>query len=69
MLLATLHEFEAKEENVLAAKMCFLLAYYLFVPLTPPASCRLAMYYIKKAVLLDPQKCYIEWQKLIEKGN
>ena len=69
MLLATLHRFEEAGEKSLAAHLSFLTAYYLFVPLTPPASCRLALHYIKKAIRLDPKPLYKEWQALIEKGN
>ena len=47
----------------------FLLAYYLFVPLTPPASCSLALHYIKKAISLHNTPTYEQWLDIIKKGN
>lgn len=67
VLLATLHVHEAEPEA--AAHLCFLMAYYLFVPLTPPGSQALALHYIRRAVALNPKDEYITWLTLIEKGN
>ena len=53
----------------LAAHLAFLTAYYLFTPLTPPASWELATYYIREALRLHPAQEYREWCALIEKGN
>jgi len=69
VLLASFHyylEIGLKEE---AAHLSFLMAYYLFVPLTPPGSWTLAMYYIKQAISLNPIEEYKEWLPLIEQGN
>lgn len=54
-LETTYHYFRAKGKNELAAHMAYLTAYYLFVPLTPPASEHLADYQ--------------EWQNNIEAGK
>ena len=62
------HCLEMGKEK-LAARLTFLTAYYLFTPLTPPASWELALHYIGEAVRLDPRQEYREWQKLMEKGN
>ena len=53
----------------LSAHLAFLTAYYLFTPLTPPASWELATYYIREALRLHPAQEYREWCALIEKGN
>ena len=62
------HYLEAEKEK-LAARIAFLTAYYLFTPLTPPASRELALHYIGEAVRLDPRQEYREWRELMEKGN
>lgn len=69
VLLNTLHTLEQDGNPVLEAHLCFLLAYYLFVPLTPPGSCSLALHYIQRALELHPLPEYQEWLTLIEKGN
>lgn len=49
----------------IAAHLSFLMAYYLFLPLTPAKSLELAYYYIKKAVELNPKDEYIHWRDAI----
>lgn len=69
VLLTSLHHYMGKEAWEKAAHLSFLIAYYLFTPLTPPGSCELAMHYIRKAISLNPLAIYREWLSLIEKGN
>ena len=69
VLLTSLHFYEEKGEMEKAAHLSFLAAYYLFVTLTPPGSCLLALHYIKKAIALSPKAEYQEWLLLMEKGN
>ena len=52
-----------------AARCAFLMAYYLFIPLTPPASVDLAEFYIDRALEWDETPEYREWKSLIDKGN
>jgi len=52
-----------------AAHCAFLMAYYLFIPLTPPASFELAEFYIDRALEWNETPEYREWKKLIDKGN
>ena len=52
-----------------AARCAFLMSYYLFVPLTPPASFELAEFYIDKALEWDATPEYSQWKRLIDKGN
>lgn len=67
ILLATCQAQAADPEK--AAHLCFLMAYYLFVTLTPPASQPLASYYIRRAMELHPKDEYKTWLTLIEQGN
>lgn len=53
----------------MAAHASFLIAYYLFILLTPPGSAQLALHYINQAITLNPLPLYSEWLALIEKGN
>ena len=69
MLLTSLHNFEEINDTQRAAHLSYLIAYYIFVPFTPPGSFYLALHYIKKAVSLNPISEYKEWLELIEKGN
>lgn len=69
VLLNTLQSMEHDPEPVLEARLCFLMAYYLFVPLTPPGSCTLALHYMRRAMDLHPLPEYQEWLCLMEKGN
>lgn len=69
ILLASLHHYEEDGDTVRAAHLSFLTAYYVFTPLTPPGSYQLALYYIKKAVSMNPLPEYIEWLSIMEKGN
>ena len=69
MLLTSLHHYENSENSRAAAHLCYLMAYYLFITLTPPGSCSLAIHYIQKAIALNPCEEYAEWFRLIKKGN
>lgn len=69
VLLNSLHQYEERGEMEQTAYLCFLLAYYLFIPLTPPGSSSLARYYIEKAIVLDPKPEYRQWRLLVQKGN
>lgn len=69
MLLASLHYHIDQSNNAEAAHLSFLIAYYLFVPLTPPGSYPLAMHYIEKAISLHDTPYYNQWYDFIKKGN
>lgn len=69
VLLNSLHHYEERGKSKQAAYLSFLAAYYLFVPLTPPGSCGLALHYIQKAIALDHKPEYEEWFRLMQKGN
>ena len=69
MLLTSLHHYEDLGDKVRAAHLGFLAAYYLFIALTPPGSCLLALHYIKKAIALHDTPEYRKWLALMEKGN
>ncbi len=69
VLLNTLQRCQSAERIAEAAHVCFLIAYYLFVPLTPPGSWELSMHYIRQAISLNPIEEYREWLGLIEQGN
>ncbi|MDO5400598.1 MAG: hypothetical protein Q4F17_06415 [Eubacteriales bacterium] len=66
VLLGSYHACEDSREG---AHLCFLMAYYLFVTLTPPGSQALALHYIRRAIALDPREEYETWLTLMEKGN
>ena len=65
--MASLHYHIDQNNNIEAAHLSFLLAYYLFVPLTPPASCSLALHYIKKAISLHNTPTYEQWLDIIKR--
>lgn len=69
VLEASFHRLQEEKKNDIAAYCAFLMAYYVFLPLTPPASCELAAYYIDKAIELNPTLEYQNWKKLIAQGN
>ena len=69
ILLTSLHYYEENGDAVRAAHLCFLAAYYVFTPLTPPGSECLALHYMNKAVSLNPIPEYKEWLSIMEKGN
>lgn len=69
MLLTSLHHYEDQGQTALAAHLSYLIAYYLFIALTPPGSCHLALHYINKAIALNPCDEYMEWLELINRGN
>ena len=66
---ASLHRLQGKGNRKAAAQCAFLMAYYLFTPLTPPASYELAEFYINKALELDEAPEYRQWKEIIDKGN
>lgn len=67
LLLTTFHT--GSRVPVEAAHLCFLIAYYLFVPLTPPGAQPLALHYIRRAMELNPGDEYQTWLTLMEKEN
>ena len=69
VLLTSFHHYFDKGEQGKAAHLSFLMAYYLFIALTPPGSWKLAVHYINQAISLNPLDEYKEWLPLIEKGN
>ena len=69
VLEASLHRLQNENKPDIAARCAFLMAYYVFLPLTPPASYELANYYIDKAIELHPTPEYQKWKGLIEQGN
>ena len=50
VLEASLHRLQNDKKMQAAARCAFLMAYYLFIALTPPASCELAEFYIDRAL-------------------
>ena len=68
-----LHYMYTRSRNVgkkeIAAHICFVISYYLFVLLTPPHSEEIALQYANEAVDLDNRKKYTEWISFIKKGN
>ena len=69
VLEASLHRFQSEHRKKAAARCAFFMAYYLFTPLTPPASWELAEFYIDKALEWDEEPEYREWKSLIDEGN
>ena len=69
VLEASLHRLQRENRLKAAARCAFLMAYYLFVPLTPPASFELAEFYIDRALEWDETPEYSQWKKLIDQGN
>ena len=69
VLLTSMHHYQDKGDTLRAGHLCFLLAYYLFVPLTPPGSALLALHYIRKAIQYNDLPEYRQWLELIQKGN
>jgi len=69
VLEASLHRFQSENKTEAAARCAFLMAYYLFLPLTPPASFELAEFYVDRALEWNETPEYREWKDLIDKGN
>ena len=69
VLLTSCHHHLDCGRDQTAARLCWLMAYYLFVALTPPGSLELALHYIRRAIALDPREEYVQWRELIKKGN
>ncbi|OYO59730.1 hypothetical protein C8E03_11759 [Lachnotalea glycerini] len=57
---------KAKEE---LAHVCYLLSYYLFIPLTPPHSEELALAYAEEALNYSENSKYAEWIEEVKRGN
>lgn len=69
VLEASLHRFQSENRMKAAARCAFLMAYYVFLPLTPPASFELAEFYIDRALEWDETPEYRKWKNLIDEGN
>ena len=69
VLEASLHRFQRENRLKAAARCAFFMAYYLFVPLTPPASFELAEFYIDRALEWDATPEYSQWKERIDQGN
>ena len=69
ILEASLHKFQSEKNRKAAARCAFLMAYYLFIPLTPPASFDLAEFYIDRALEWDETPEYRQWKKAIDERN
>jgi len=69
VLEASLHRFQSENKMNAAARCSFLMAYYLFTPLTPPASFELAEFYMDRALEWNETPEYREWKNFIDKGN
>ena len=69
VLEASLHRLQNEGKMQAAARCAFLMAYYLFIALTPPASFELAEFYIDKALEWDETPEYRQWKETIEEGN
>lgn len=65
VLLSLFNRYLDSGKKDIAAHLSFLMAYYLFMPLTPAESLDLAYYYIKKAVELNPRADYVQWRNSI----
>ena len=69
VLEASLHRLQDGKSMQAAARCAFLMAYYLFIALTPPASFELAEFYIDRALEWDETPEYRHWKKAIDEGN
>ena len=69
VLEASLHRFQKENSLKAAARCAFLMAYYLYIPLTPPASWELAEFYIDRALEWEETPEYSQWKKLIDERN
>ena len=69
VLEASLHRLQDVKSMQAAARCAFLMAYYLFIALTPPASFELAEFYIDRALEWDETPEYRQWKKAIDDGN
>ena len=69
VLEASLHKLQRENSMKAAARCAFLMAYYLFIALTPPASWELAEFYIDRALEWDETPEYSQWKKNIDEGN
>ncbi|OUO36504.1 hypothetical protein [Flavonifractor sp. An306] len=65
-LLNSLHHYLSEGKKEVAAKISYLIAYYLHIALTPIANLELASYYIEKAIELDARQEYLKWKVAID---
>lgn len=66
VFLNSLHYYLEEGKKEVAAKISFLIAYYLFIALTPIAHLDLALYYIDKAIEMNSKTEYIQMRNAIE---
>ena len=69
VLEASLHRLQGEKDGKASARCAFLMAYYLFIALTPPASFELAEFYIDRALEWDEPPEYRHWKETIDEGN
>ena len=69
VLEASLHRLQGVKDWKTSARCTFLMAYYLFIALTPPASFELAEFYIDRALEWDETPEYRHWKEAIAEGN
>ncbi len=69
VLEASLHRLQDEGNLQTAARCAFLMAYYFFVALTPPASFELAEFYIDRALEWNETPEYRKWKGIIDGGN
>lgn len=69
VLLSTLHIFEEDKKLDLVAYTSYLISYYLFVPLMPHGSKKLALFYAKKALDIEQSKKHQNWYDLVQTEN
>ncbi len=69
VLEASLYRLQKRKRSVAAAHCAFLLAYYVFVALTPPAAEELANAYIDKALAWNETQEYQAWKTWMEQGQ
>lgn len=66
VLLNSLHKYLGQGKKKVAAKISFLVAYYLFIALNPIVNLDLALYYIETEIELDSKAEYIKLKDSIE---
>ena len=69
VLEASLHRLQGEKDRKTSARCAFLMAYNLFIALTPPASFELAEFYIDRALEWDETPEYRHWKETIDEGN
>ena len=69
MLLASYHHHLGRGRRELAAHLAFLMAYDLFILITPLSSCPLSLHYIPQAIALNPLTVYLDLHRPLQQGN